>query len=239
MREIYQSATVGRFTVQVVYDQDRSLSDAVNDEPVMIFERRDGEILDQSKRNFPSHTVLRAIDECNDDVILSEFCDMSYSDWGSTDSGNIWGEHAEWKGRRYFGGSAGPVARRKAIETLIRAMFRAEYGAELSDLKVEQFGDNSLTYYLCFWQSEFDNYCGGKNCKSSRDSCQSIISGEVYGFIVGDYLESCWGFIGDADDCMTEGKEAAAYLESRACEVDATNLESSRPDMYPQERAIA
>lgn len=236
MREVYESATVGRFTVQVVYDNESSeLSDAVNDEPVMIFERRDGEILNQSKRNFPSHAVLRAIEEGDDDTILSEFCDMSYSDWGSTDSGNIWGEHAEWEGRRYFGGSADPIARRRAIEALIRAMFRAEYGAELSDLRVEQFGDQSSTYYLCFWQSEFDDYCGGKNCKSSRDSCQSIIDGEVYGFIVGDYLDSCWGFIGDADHCLTAGKEAAVYMESKACELDAALMIESRPDMYQQE----
>ena len=235
---VYETERVGRYTVNVVYDEDCSLSDAVNDEPVMIFERRDGVILDQSKRNFPPHAVLRAIDESDNDAILDELCGMSYSEWSSTDAGNIWAEHASWSRRRYFGGSAGPVARRHGIEAMIRALFRSEYGAELSDLKVEQFGrgDCRETYYLCFWQSEFDAYCGGKDCKSSLDSCQAILDGEVYGFIVSsdddDHMESCWGFIGDAEYCMSEGKAAAAWRESKACEVDAAAIMESRSDMY-------
>ena len=229
---VYETERVGCYTVSVVYDEDCSLSDAVNDEPVMIFEKRYRVILDQSKRNFPPHAMLRAIDESDSDAILDELCDMSYSDYGQTDSGNFWAEHAGWNRRRYFG---------KDQDAMLRAMFRAEYDAELSDLKVEQFGrgDCRETYYLCFWQSEFDAYCGGKDCKSSLDSCQAILDGEVYGFIVSsdddDHIESCWGFIGDAEYCMSEGKAAAAWLESEACDVDAAAIMESRPDMYQGE----
>lgn len=235
--DVYETAKIGRYTVNVVHDADRSLSDAVNDEPVMIFERRGGVILDQSKRNFPSHAVLQAIGDGDD--ILSDLCDMSYSDWGVTTGGNYWYENSSFERRKYIRSGFGKIEINRP--KLIAALFRAEYNRELSDLRVEQFGrgDSREVYYLVLWQSEFDAYCGGKDCKSSLDSCQAIIDGEVYGFTVdddaGETLDSCWGFIGDASYCMTEGKQAAAYLESKACELDAAALESSRSDMYQKE----
>jgi hypothetical protein len=51
---------------------------------------------------------------------------------------------------------------------------------------------------------------------SSIDSWNDILSGNVYGFIVedvnGDNLDSCWGFIGDADDCLRSGIESAEFI---------------------------
>ena len=192
----HDTKQIGRFTVTVYYDEyGQGLSDAVNDEPVMLCDMRGNLILDQSKLNFPSLAVLRAFEEGD---TLGELCDMSYTDHGKTDSGNLWAEHADWDKRRYFG---------KSYDAMTRALFRAEYGREMSDLRVEQFGNGF--YYLCFWQSEFDKYCGGKDCKSSVKSCQAIIDGDVFGYEVSDtegqHLDSCWGFIGDPEHVMSEG----------------------------------
>ena len=49
---------------------------------------------------------------------------------------------------------------------------------------------------------------------------QSYCDGDVYGYVVTDDLEedeevdSCWGYVGDQDYCMTEGVSAAEWHES-------------------------
>lgn len=51
--------------------------------------------------------------------------------------------------------------------------------------------------------------------KAEVQTYDSYLRGEVYGFTVtdedGELVESCWGFIGDADYCLTEGKATAQY----------------------------
>lgn len=231
---------IGRYTVSIYYDDDRSLSDAVNDEPVMIFGRdrgHDWQILDHSKLPFPSYATLRAVEDGDLDDLLCELCNCSYNDWGVTDSGRVFAEHSDWiharnsNGRRYF----------KSKERATAALFEAEYGRALADLKVEQFGDRSSTYYLCFWQSELDAYCGGKDCKSSLSSCQDVIDGDVYGFVIGDndddHIESCWGFIGDESYCLEEARGIAESMEKESAERDAQeaaeNMALARPDLAP------
>ena len=231
---------IGRFTVSIYYDDDRSLSDAVNDEPVMIFGRdrgSDWRILDQSKLPFPSYATLRAI-ECGDlDDILSELCDCRYNDWGMTDDGRVFADHSDWihsrnpNGRRYF----------KTKERATAALFEAEHGRPLSDLKVEQFGDRSSTYYLCFWQSELDKYAGCKDDTSCHSGCQAVVDGEDYGFVISDddddNIESCWGFIGDESYCLEEARAIAEAMEKEAVERDAQeaadSMAEARPDLAP------
>lgn len=234
---------IGRFTVSVYYDDGRSLSDAVNDgEPVMIFSRERGhdwQILDQSKMSFPSYATLRAIESGDLDDILSELCDCRYNDWGATGDGRIFAEHADWihtrnpNGRRYF----------KSKERATAALFEVEHGRPLSDLKVEQFGDRSSTFYLCFWQSEFDKYCGGKDCKSSLSSCQAIVDGDVYGFVIGDddddHIDSCWGFIGDESYCLEEARGIARAMEEEAAKRDAQEAAEELADEFEPEPATA
>lgn len=240
--------TVGRYTVTIYYDDLHELADAVNDEPVLIFGRgrgHDWEVLDQSKRNFPSMDVMRAIEEKDTDEILSLLTDMSYSDWGQTEDGRIWADHADWQharnrnGRRYF----------KTKESAAAAMFLAEHGHPLADLKVEQFGGQSSTFYLCYWQPELDAYAGCKSATSCLKSCQSIVDGDVYGFRItgpaeddeddedGDDLDSCWGFIGDMSYCLDEAKDIAERMEARARERDACEaaaaIMEARPDLAP------
>lgn len=46
----------------------------------------------------------------------------------------------------------------------------------------------------------------------------SYISGDIYGYVIedenGDEVESCWGYIGDYDYCISEAKSVAESLES-------------------------
>lgn len=250
-----ESEMVGRFKVSVYYDTDLSLADAVNDEPCMIFEVDHSgygwtfaKVLDQSAKRFPALEVLHDLARARDDSrVLDTLCDMpSLTDWGQVGAGKFWGEHAEWTRRRYY----------KTRGALVAALMRAEYGCDLSDLRLESFRStvyqNGDDYVLAFWQSELDAYAGVKGAKSSLDSCQSIVDGDVYGFVISghydadgdrapgfaDHLDSCWGFIGDSDDCLSEGKSAAEWLEKKAAERDAVafadDLMTARPDLAPQ-----
>jgi hypothetical protein len=220
--------TVGRFTVRIEYDDSHDLGDAINDEPVLIFSRDRGSCrqhYDQSKRNFPTMDVMRAVCEQDTDEMLSLLTDMRYSDHGKTDAGKFWADHPDWSsyrngnGRRYY----------KTKDSMAAALFLAETGYSLADLKVQSFrsrvyqgGDD---YYLAFWQSELDAYAGNKNAVSCLESCQAIVDGDVYGFAIedadGNDLDSVWGFIGEMDYCLTEAKSVAEGLEADALEADA------------------
>lgn len=237
--------TVGRFTVTIHYDTHHSLSDAINDEPVLIFGRERGrnwQILDQSKRNFPTMDILRVIAEDDTDEMLGQLADTIYSDWGQADSGRFWAEHSDWihgrnhNGRRYY----------KTKDAMAAALFETEHGHPLADLKVEPFTNRNSQFYLCFWQSELDAYAGCKNATSCIASCQAIIDGDVYGYEItapddedmGDELDSCWGFIGDMNYCLEEAKASAEWMEARARERDACAMAAAimeaRPDLAPQ-----
>jgi hypothetical protein len=246
-RESVESKQIGAFKVHIVPDDTYSLEYGLNDEPVLLFgrDRRNyWDIADQSKLPFPSRAILRSIAECDGaESILNELCDMRYSDWRYT-GGKVWAEHADWNRPRYF----------KTAESALAAMFFAEYGRAYADLKVESFGrgNSSSTFYLAFWQSELDSYAGVKNAKSCLSSLQSILDGEVYGYIVSgpydsddeplpgfnDHAESCWGFIGDSSYCMAEGESAAEWLNKQHREQIATMqadaMQAARPDLAPQ-----
>lgn len=54
------------------------------------------------------------------------------------------------------------------------------------------------------------------NLKSEVEIYSSWANGEIYGFSVedenGESLESCWGFIGEVDYCISEGVDIAKYM---------------------------
>lgn len=56
------------------------------------------------------------------------------------------------------------------------------------------------------------------------------LTGQVYGYEVlgkdGDHLESCWGYVGCKDDCISDAKSAAEYSVDPGIERDAEELES-------------
>lgn len=56
------------------------------------------------------------------------------------------------------------------------------------------------------------------------------LTGQVYGYVVygrdGDELDSCWGFLGDIEDCLSEGKSAAEGCEDPAVLRDVEEMAS-------------
>ena len=228
MDYIVETKEVGRFTVNIHAGSDMSLRDAICDEPVAIYGDNGHEILDQTKTSLPTYAVLCAIADGCAESVMNEMSGH-YLDWEWT-NGKVRVENSDWHRPRYF----------KTAESACAAMFEHEHGFQMSDLRVEQFGDYRSTFLLVFLQSELDAYAGSKNTKSCRDTCQHIVDGEVYGFDVldanGDSVESCWGFIGDADYCLKEAVAVAESLETDAVESDAivfaATVETARPDMY-------
>ena len=70
------------------------------------------------------------------------------------------------------------------------------------------------------------------------------LTGNCWGFVVevfdGDEwknVDSCWGFLGDPDYCLTEGKAVAQHAATRIADADASEFAAmtmaQRPDMYP------
>lgn len=232
MEYVVEKETVGRFTVKVVSDHDVDLEWGYNDEPVAIYGKERGNfwaVVDQTKAGGVSAEFARAHEEGNTSERLNILCGYHYCGWKWV-NGKVRVEYAGWNRARYF----------KTEENALAALFLSECGFPLSDLRVEQFGDYRSTFYLEFRQSELDSYAGNKNAVSCRESLQAIVDGETYGFIIedggGETVDSCWGFIGPARDCLEEGISAAKYLEAQAIEHDALAFacaaESSRPDMY-------
>jgi hypothetical protein len=118
----------------------------------------------------------------------------------------------------------------------------------------------SLGAFSCLWDSGQCGYLllsrkewkrrGRKSDSYARAALSTYTSwcnGEVYGFQVldcdGETLDSCWGYIGDSDYCLSEGIAAAqseveSIIKQKAkekLEADsafAAAYEESRPDMY-------
>lgn len=54
-----------------------------------------------------------------------------------------------------------------------------------------------------------------KVLKSDTKTYDDYLTGQVYGYEVegkeGDHLDSCWGYIGDIESCISDGKSAAEH----------------------------
>ena len=59
-----------------------------------------------------------------------------------------------------------------------------------------------------------------KCLQSEVETLDQYLTGNVYGYIVydpkGEEAESCWGFYGEADYCLSEGLAAAKHYEQKA-----------------------
>lgn len=77
------------------------------------------------------------------------------------------------------------------------------------------------THYVIWSKAEFALHTGSPEAKPDKSYIESWINGEVYGYIVEKYMpdaddpdrddpdqwhetDSCWGFVGDADECMVQ-----------------------------------
>ena len=191
------------FTIEIEQDCDVLIDDVICAEPVSLVafgrgRRYSGEyIIDQSKRNMPAPAIIRAIGQDDDATIISELaCD---SEWCN---GRFKVESEYWSRPRYF----------KTEYNAACALFYAEYGAPLSDFRAEQIDTRDSCYFVAFWQSELDEYAGCKNAKSRHDDIRAWLDGEIYGFTVydseGEFVDSCWGFIGEMEHAIECAKES-------------------------------
>jgi hypothetical protein len=118
----------------------------------------------------------------------------------------------------------------------------------LWDLRVKLMRTNDSSRIYCVWrEAEFTAYAGNVCDDADCSIVQSILDGEVYGYILStlddDHAESCWGFIGDYKYCLEVGQEVCDDLAMKRAELNklekemaatsfARSLETSRPDLY-------
>ncbi len=104
---------------------------------------------------------------------------------------------------------------------------------------VEQYGHcvivkiSTQDYTKLYWKITKDEYVKEfgqwdhkhciEVCEAYAEEFSNYYNGEVYGFKVinketGDEEDSCWGFIGDVDYCLSEGLAVAKSLEETEVE---------------------
>lgn len=219
---------VGRFTVKLHPDDSfRSWEDVLCDEPVMILVRdrfRTSVLFDGTKDVTESIAdVLRAAEDA---YSWADVLDEMDADWKWTDGGTLRVDSSSLKSVRYF----------KDAETAVRSIFRADYGRELTDFRLDRFSTRDAEVYMAWYQPELDRYAGTKDACAPIETVRAYLDGEVYGWTVedadGDVLDSCWGYIGDSSYCMADGESTARGLEDAAQAEDARTLEASRADLY-------
>jgi hypothetical protein len=197
-----ESRPVGRFTVRLVLDECfRDWGDVLCDEPILVWTRdRFGRtsVLHDGTRDVPESVldILRLADES---YSWTDVLDEMDADWTWTDGGTLRVDSSSLKSVRYF----------KTADAAVRSVFRADYGKELADFRLHQFRTRDGWVYATWYQPELDRYAGTRDAPASVDTVQTYLDGEIYGWTVedadGDVLESCWGWIGDAESCLAEG----------------------------------
>lgn len=219
---------IGRFTVKLHPDDVfNSWEDVLCEEPVMILVRdrfRTSVLFDGTKDVTESISdVLRLAEDASDWTDVLEEMD---ADWKWTDGGRLRVDSSSLPRVRYF----------RDAESAVRSIFRAEYGRELTDFRLERFSTRDSEVYMIWYQPELNKYAGTKDACAPIETVRAYLDGEVYGWTVedadGDVLDSCWGYIGDASYCMADGESVARGLEDAAQAEDAKTLEASRADLY-------
>jgi hypothetical protein len=148
------------------------------------------------------------------------------ADWKLTDAGRLRVDSSSLSSVRYF----------KDAESAVRSIFRADFGADLRDFRLERFDTQRDVFFMVWNQRELDAYAGTKDAKAPVETVQAYLDGDAYLWTVedadGDVLESCGGYIGDSRDVLAEAEDVARGLEDAAQAEDAKTLEASRLDLY-------
>lgn len=222
-----ETTEVGRFTVKLHSDESGwTWKDVLCDEPILIFtrDRHGTRVQFDGTKTVQVYMldILRLADESDWTDVLDE----QDAEWRWTDGGRLRVDSSSLKSVCYF----------KDAESAVRSIFRADFGAELSDFRLHQFRTRDGWTYAVWCQSELDKYAGTKDAKAPLETVQAYLDGDVYGWTVedadGDAIESCWGYIGDARDVLAEAESVARLLEADAQAEDAKTLEASRADLY-------
>jgi hypothetical protein len=233
--------TVGTYTVKVMIDDEyRDLADHFCDEPIGIVTydcSRSQELYSGVKWPLPSWHVCRAIENHKSDELAAEI------DLETRKAGKSWAwRESDCDKWQYC----------KSESALIRAMLRH---AGFEGLECERFDTRDGGYFLCFKRDELDKFAGCKGAVSPLETVKAVFNGDIYGFLIedkdGNQVESCWGFVGDPDYCLSDGVSSAEYLVTQdekqaiidteiaalelgaALDREARAMEAARPDMYP------
>ena len=227
--ETIETKQVGRFDVEVYADWDvfNSWEDVLCDLPVVIFARdrfRTSVLFNESKT--VQESMLDVLRLADDSYSWTDVLDEMDADWKWTDAGRLRVDSSSLSRVRYF----------KDAESAVRSIFRADFGADLRDFRLERFDTQRDVFFMVWNQQELDAFAGIKDASAPLETVRHFLDGDVYGFCVkdadGDVLESCGGLIGDWEDCMVEGEAKAKALEAGALTEDAKTLEASRADLY-------
>ena len=90
-------------------------------------------------------------------------------------------------------------------------------GFDLDSIRVRTLRSQRDLIFCAWNQAQLDQYAGVKNAKGFTDYIQHVLDNDIWGFVIndsdGEYLDSCWGFVGnpDNDDLMSEARAAAEY----------------------------
>jgi len=223
MSYIHDTKQVGRFTVRVESDDTQMrLEDVLCDEPVAVGWQvyRHGYSYDWIFREANLRTSAAAAFA----LLEQKGADDSLAEWNGFDfyvdvlkDGRVKIE-GDWPRPRYF----------KNTDTALAFLWLDTFGFPISDMRYERFDTRSDTLVMVWRQSELDTYAGVKDAKPPSESVRAWLDDDIWGFVVSDddadHIESCWGFVGDADYCMAEGVAVAEYLESAAAKADAERM---------------
>jgi hypothetical protein len=163
------------------------------------------------------------------------------------------GLNDSWGSKRGFSRDIEPpeaLAWAKENGFIVYPVFKYEHGNVL--YKTSPFScpwDSGQSGYLFLSRKEWkrkskrsDSYAAAI-LESYSDWC----NGSIFGYIIedsnGDELDSVWGFIGDSDYCLSEGKSQAEFYNRQETERKAVAFAEScyaeRPDMTPAYEAAA
>lgn len=193
----YESKTVGKYTVRVLADDEfLGWGHFLCDEPVTLF--------------YSERFGVRAVfDNMSDRIPQEIWKAIESEDWREVVANVAYDYDVQSPEKIVvYLHDYDQAATYKSWHNAARGVFRREYGYELDDIRVERFDTRSDCYFMVWRQSELDSYAGVKHAKPPRDTVKAVIDGDVWGFTVedsdSDIVESCWGFVGDAEYCLNE-----------------------------------
>lgn len=145
----------------------------------------------------------------------------------------------EAKPSEYGGNSASDYF--DALETIWKAR-----GVAAKSFYVTGYRQGDYAYGIAVATPEWMTKVGasgdmGDALDSTVELYKSWAFGDVYGVVIGDHVDSCWGFYGsdhDASGLADAAKGLADCIADERDAIAARDMEAARPDMYGEMAAI-